>query len=163
VLRRVRGLERDATGDSGEPYKTKRLPALNVSISITPTNIWTYRYSKPTVVMKLSLVTLLSASALASAIPVAEPEPILDERQAAQSIHAAMVAKGKKYFGTCADQGRLNAGSNSAIIKANFGQVTPENSYVIPSLVLVHPHANVQQLEMGCYRVLKGKLQLWPS
>jgi len=78
--------------------------------------------------MKLSLVTILSASALVSAIPLAEPEPILDERQAAQSIHEAFVAKGKKYFGTCADPGRLNAGSNSAIIKANFGQVTPENS-----------------------------------
>ncbi|KAK7179900.1 Endo-1,4-beta-xylanase F3 [Paraphaeosphaeria sporulosa] len=76
--------------------------------------------------MKFSVIALLSASALVSAAPVAEPA--LDERQAAQSIHEAMVAKGKKYFGTCADQGRLNTGSNSAIIKANFGQVTPENS-----------------------------------
>jgi len=75
--------------------------------------------------MKLSLVALLSATALVSAAPVAEP---FDERQAAQSINDAMIAKGKKYFGTCADQGRLNAGQNSAIIKANFGQVTPENS-----------------------------------
>jgi len=77
--------------------------------------------------MKLSLITLLSASALVSAVPVAEPEPILDERQAAQSIDAAMKAKGRKYFGTCTDPNRLNTGSNSAIIKANFGQVTPEN------------------------------------
>lgn len=83
--------------------------------------------------MKLSLVALLSASALVSAVPMAEPEPYLDERQAAESIHAAMVAKGKKYFGTCADQNRLNAGSNAAIIKANFGQVTPENSYAHPN------------------------------
>ncbi|KAK3201059.1 hypothetical protein GRF29_213g926290 [Pseudopithomyces chartarum] len=78
--------------------------------------------------MKFSIVALLSVSALASAIPVAEPEPILDERQAAQSIHDAMVAKGKKYFGTCTDPGRLGSGSNGAIIKANFGQITPENS-----------------------------------
>ncbi|OAL46933.1 endo-beta-1,4 xylanase [Pyrenochaeta sp. DS3sAY3a] len=78
--------------------------------------------------MKLSLVTLLSASALVSAAPFAEPEPVLDERQAAQSIHDAMVAKGRKYFGTCTDPNRLNTGSNSAIIKANFGQITPENS-----------------------------------
>jgi endo-1,4-beta-xylanase len=81
--------------------------------------------------MKLSIVALLSASVLVSAAPFAEPEPILDERQAAQSIDAAMKAKGKKYFGTCTDPGRLNTGSNSAIIKANFGQVTPENSYVL--------------------------------
>lgn len=77
--------------------------------------------------MKFSVIALLSASALVSAAPLAEP--VLDERQAAQSIHAAMVAKGKKYFGTCADQGRLTSGSNAAIIKANFGQVTPENRY----------------------------------
>ena len=38
--------------------------------------------------MKLSLITLLSASALVSAAPVAEAEPFLDERQAAQSIDA---------------------------------------------------------------------------
>ncbi|KAF2021062.1 glycoside hydrolase family 10 protein [Aaosphaeria arxii CBS 175.79] len=75
--------------------------------------------------MKFTLV--LAAASVASAIPLAEPEPLMS-RQAAESIHDAMVAKGKKYFGTCTDQGRLNAGSNSAIIKANFGQVTPENS-----------------------------------
>ncbi|KAH7396101.1 glycoside hydrolase superfamily [Pyrenochaeta sp. MPI-SDFR-AT-0127] len=76
--------------------------------------------------MKLSFITLLSASALVSAAPITEPE--LDERQAAQSIHDAIVAKGRKYFGTCTDPNRLNAGSNAAIIKANFGQITPENS-----------------------------------
>ncbi|KAF2852103.1 glycoside hydrolase family 10 protein [Plenodomus tracheiphilus IPT5] len=78
--------------------------------------------------MKFSLVTILSASALVSAAPFAGPEPVLDERQAAQSINDAMVAKGKKYFGTCTDPGRLGAGSNAAIIKANFGAITPENS-----------------------------------
>jgi endo-1,4-beta-xylanase len=64
--------------------------------------------------MKLSLITLLSASALVAAAPVAEPD-------------AAMKAKGRKYFGTCTDPGRFNSGQNGAIIKANFGQVTPEN------------------------------------
>ncbi|CAG5159544.1 uncharacterized protein ALTATR162_LOCUS5624 [Alternaria atra] len=78
--------------------------------------------------MKLSLITILSATALVSAAPFAEPEALLDERQAAQSIDAAMKAKGKKYFGTCSDPGRFNSGQNGAIIKANFGQITPENS-----------------------------------
>jgi endo-1,4-beta-xylanase len=78
--------------------------------------------------MKLSIIALLSASALAAAVPVAEAEPMLTDRQAAQSIDAAMKAKGRKYFGTCTDPGRFNSGKNAAIIKANFGQVTPENS-----------------------------------
>jgi endo-1,4-beta-xylanase len=78
--------------------------------------------------MKLSLVTLLSASALVAAAPAPIAEPVLlDERPAAQSINAAMIAKGKKYFGTCTDPGRFNSGSTGAIIKANFGQITPEN------------------------------------
>jgi endo-1,4-beta-xylanase len=77
--------------------------------------------------MKLTLATLLSVSALVSAVPVAEPEPFLDERQAAESINAAMIKKGRKYFGTCSDPGRFNSGQNGAIIKANFGQITPEN------------------------------------
>lgn len=76
--------------------------------------------------MKLSFTTLLAASALAAAVPVAEPEPLLDSRQA-QSIDAAMKAKGRKYFGTATDPGRFNSGQNAAVIKANFGQITPEN------------------------------------
>lgn len=77
--------------------------------------------------MKFTLA--LSVAATAAAFPMAEPEPLFS-RQATESIHAAMVAKGKEYFGTCTDQNRFNTGSNAAIIKANFGQVTPENSYV---------------------------------
>jgi len=75
--------------------------------------------------MKLSFVTLLSASVLVSTAPLAEQ--ILDERQAMQSINDAIIKKGRKYFGTCTDPGRLSSGSNAAIIKANFGAITPEN------------------------------------
>ncbi|KAF1954249.1 endo-beta-1,4 xylanase [Byssothecium circinans] len=78
--------------------------------------------------MKFTLATLLAVSALVSSMPVAEPISAIEERQAEKSIHDAFVAKGKKYFGTCTDPNRLNTGSNSAIIKANFGQITPENS-----------------------------------
>ncbi|EOD43881.1 putative extracellular endo- -beta- protein [Neofusicoccum parvum UCRNP2] len=49
-------------------------------------------------------------------------------RQAAESINDKFVAKGKKYFGTCTDQGLLTSGQSAAIIQADFGQVTPENS-----------------------------------
>lgn len=52
----------------------------------------------------------------------------LEQRQASPSLDALMKAKGKLYFGTATDQNRLTAGSNAAIIQADFGQVTPENS-----------------------------------
>lgn len=44
------------------------------------------------------------------------------------SLASRMKAKGKKYFGTCADAGTLSNSQNAAIIKAQFNQLTPENS-----------------------------------
>jgi endo-1,4-beta-xylanase len=49
------------------------------------------------------------------------------ERQSA-SINQAFVAHGKKYFGTCSDQRLLQNSQNEAIVRADFGQLTPENS-----------------------------------
>ncbi|KAF5324537.1 hypothetical protein D9611_004240 [Ephemerocybe angulata] len=37
-------------------------------------------------------------------------------------------AKGKQYFGACADPNTLNIAANVNILKSDFGQVTPENS-----------------------------------
>lgn len=82
--------------------------------------------------MKLSLTTILLASGLTAAAPITNTEPLFS-RQAAQSINDAMIKKGKKYFGTASDPGRFNSGSTGAIIKANFGQITPENRYTSPS------------------------------
>ncbi|KAK4246313.1 glycoside hydrolase [Corynascus novoguineensis] len=70
--------------------------------------------------MKTGLFFLAPLAALAA--------PALDSRQAAQSIDELIKAKGKLYFGTCTDQRLLTSGKNADIIKANFGQVTPENS-----------------------------------
>jgi endo-1,4-beta-xylanase len=68
------------------------------------------------------------ACLLAPLAVLAAPYPELEERQAAQSIDALIKAKGKQYYGVATDQNRLSAGKSAAIIQANFGQVTPENS-----------------------------------
>lgn len=47
---------------------------------------------------------------------------------AATGLGAGMIAKGKKYFGTCGDSGTLSNTQNANIIKAQFNQLTPENS-----------------------------------
>lgn len=72
--------------------------------------------------MKSALLLLL-----APIVALAAPAD-LSERQATDSINALIKAKGKKYYGSCADQSRLSTGKSAAVIQADFGQVTPENS-----------------------------------
>ncbi|KAI1811633.1 family 10 xylanase [Poronia punctata] len=72
--------------------------------------------------MKSSILALL-VPALAMAAPTSE----VSARQADQSIDELIKGKGKKYYGSCADQNRLESGS-AEVINADFGQVTPENS-----------------------------------
>lgn len=79
----------------------------------------------------------MKSTLLLSLLPLAvygAPTADVTPRQASQSIDALMKAKGKLYFGTCTDQGLLGRAQNAAIIKANFGQVTPENSMKWQSL-----------------------------
>lgn len=45
-----------------------------------------------------------------------------------KSIDEIFKGLGKLYFGTCADAGSLAKADNAAVIQADFGQVTPENS-----------------------------------
>jgi endo-1,4-beta-xylanase len=71
--------------------------------------------------MKTDLLLLLGPLAAMAA-------PAVTPRQAPVSIDELFKAKGRLYIGTAADQGTLSSGPTSDIIKANFGQVTPENS-----------------------------------
>ncbi|GFF78289.1 glycosyl hydrolase family 10 protein [Aspergillus lentulus] len=49
------------------------------------------------------------------------------ERQST-SINQAFTSHGKKYFGTASDQRLLQTSQNEAIVRKDFGQLTPENS-----------------------------------
>ncbi|KAJ3507491.1 hypothetical protein NLJ89_g6275 [Agrocybe chaxingu] len=44
------------------------------------------------------------------------------------ALNAKFVSHGKKFWGSCADSNTLNIAANVAILKSDFGQVTPENS-----------------------------------
>lgn len=44
------------------------------------------------------------------------------------SLNDAFVAAGKSYFGTCSDQALLQNSENEAVLNAQFGALTPENS-----------------------------------
>jgi endo-1,4-beta-xylanase len=80
--------------------------------------------------MKFSVLALLLP--LAAALPTGENA--LQERQASVSVDALIKAKGKVYFGTATDRNLLTTGKNAAVIQANFGQVTPENSMKMDAL-----------------------------
>ncbi|KAL4918118.1 putative endo-1,4-beta-xylanase C [Aspergillus aurantiobrunneus] len=72
--------------------------------------------------LKSLSVGILLASTTASAYSA------LGRPQNTTGLNPTFVADDKVYWGTCADPKTLSESQNMKIIKANFGQVTPENS-----------------------------------
>jgi endo-1,4-beta-xylanase len=76
----------------------------------------------------------LESELAARRVNITERKADLEDRQAAASIDQLFKNRGKVYFGTATDRGLLQRERNAAIIQANLGQVTPENSMKWQSL-----------------------------
>lgn len=98
-------------------------PAVSSAVAAAPTTLATRASA---IVVSSSVAAKPVASAAAGG--AAGSSTFTGANGAKCSINNAFVAKGKKYIGVAADSGTLNDATNAAIIKANFGQVTPENS-----------------------------------
>jgi endo-1,4-beta-xylanase len=99
------------------PYYSQCIPGTATTPATTPT---TTPATSPTDTPTTTLVTSTVSSTGSASGPTGS--------SSAGSLNAKFVSHGKKYFGVATDQGRLTSGQNAALIKADFGQVTPENS-----------------------------------
>ena len=108
-------------------------------------------------------LTMFSKAALALAfgylVSFAASAPI-DKRAIPASINAKFISHGKKYIGVATDQGRLTTGSNAAIIQADFGQVTPENSMKWDATEREFFNLMIGKYVLSQTRSLSWKLQL---
>ncbi|KAK5944210.1 hypothetical protein PMZ80_003491 [Knufia obscura] len=87
--------------------------------------------------MHYSLLLAAVTAPLATALPWVKnpPSSSLNARQAASgSVDELFKSKGKTYFGTATDEHLFSTAQDAAIIQADFGQLTPENSMKWDSL-----------------------------
>jgi endo-1,4-beta-xylanase len=116
------------------PYYSQCVPGAANGGSPAPPPAASSAAAPTTLLTRSSVVVAPStASSVAAAAPTTSAGNIKGSgaNGAQCSIDAAFKAKGKKYIGVAADSGTLRDATNAQVIKDNFGQVTPENSYVI--------------------------------
>jgi endo-1,4-beta-xylanase len=70
----------------------------------------------------MKLFTLFAAPLFVSA------SPLVAQRQAPDSLDKLFKGVGKQYFGNIAEKAKLDNAKDGAILKQNFGQITPEYS-----------------------------------
>ena len=107
--------------------------------------------------------TYLAILAAVAGLVAAAPTDLAVRAASPNSLNAAFVAKGKKYFGQCADQNTLSDATAKSIITTDFGQVTPENSMVGCLRCYISRAWRLTILaEMGRHRAPTGQvLVLW--
>lgn len=82
----------------------------------------------PTELSLLHIVTMPATSFFLSLLAACAAFGSAIEKRAPASIDAAIKARGKDYWGTCGDSNTLNIQANGDLVKAVFGQITPENA-----------------------------------
>jgi endo-1,4-beta-xylanase len=151
-----------AAPTSAAPTSAAPVPSVTSTLVAAPTTLKTLVASSSLVAIpeKVSTSSAVVVVSTSVAAPSATPSVGAGAGTFANgedcSIDAVFKAKGKKYIGVATDKGRLSTGDNAAIIKADFGQVTPENRCDLPFIFFIRCRlksiTNNQQYEVGCHR-----------